>query len=84
MGTQKVARQTCQGHHQRPFQGNEKVFESSCNGAMRTLGVIGSNISSLEVSTCPAESVDDEVCYAGTTSRVFIYKYWTFFSEREF
>ena len=46
-------------------------FESSWSGAVRTLGAVGSHISSLEVSTCPVESVDEEVCSAGTTSRVF-------------
>ena len=47
-------------------------FESSRRGAVRTLGVAVSHISSPGVSTCPAESVDEEACCAGTTSRVSI------------
>ena len=46
--------------------------------------MIGSHISRPEVSTCPAESVDEEVCCAGTTSRVSINTCWTFSSGREF
>ena len=59
-------------------------FESSRRGAVRTLGVAVSHISSLGVSTCPEESVDEEACCARTISRGSINSCWTFSLEREF
>ena len=59
-------------------------FESSRRGAVRTLGVAVSHISSPGVSTCPAESVDEEACCAGTISRGSINSCWTFSLGREF
>ena len=48
---------------------------------MRTLGATMSHISSPEVSACPAESVDEEACCAGTTSWVSTKRCWTFSLE---
>ena len=59
-------------------------FEWSRSGAVRTLGATLSRISSPEVAACPAESVDEKACCAGTTSQVSINSCWTFSSEREF
>ena len=59
-------------------------LESSRSGAVRTLGPTLSHISSLEVSACPAKSVDEEACCAGTASQVSINSCWTFSSGREF
>ena len=59
-------------------------FESIWSGAVRTLGTTVSHISSPEVSTCPAESVDEEVCCAGITSRFYINRRWKFSSRRDF
>ena len=51
---------------------------------MRTFGASRSHISSLEVSTCLAESVDEEVFCAGTMGRFSINRCWTFFSREDF
>ena len=59
-------------------------FKSSWSGAVRTLGAIGSHISRPRVSTCPAESVNEEVCCARTISRVSINVCWTFSLGRQF
>ena len=59
-------------------------FEWSRSGAVRALGATLSRISSPEVAACPAESVDEKACCAGTISQVSINSCWTFSSEREF
>ena len=69
MGTQKMACQTCEGHNQRPLQGNEKI-RIKPEWCCETLGTTVSHISSPEVSVCPTKSVDEEACCAGTTSQV--------------
>ena len=51
---------------------------------MRTCGTSGSHISSPEISTCPAEFVDEEACYARTVNRVSIIRCWRFSWRREF
>ena len=51
---------------------------------MRTLVASGSQISNPEISTCPAESVDEEMRCARTISRFSINRCWTFYSRREF
>ena len=45
---------------------------------MRMFGGTRSHISSMEISPCLAESVDEEVCCAGTISWVFINTCWAF------
>lgn len=61
----KMARQTCQGHHQRPSKVNRR-FESIRSGVVRTLGTSGSHIERTGKSTCPADSVNEDVCCART------------------
>ena len=59
-------------------------FESSRRGVVRTLGLAVSHISSPGVSTCPAESLDEEACCAGTISWGSINSCWALSLEREF
>ena len=51
---------------------------------MRTLWATVSCISSLEVSGCLVEFVDEEVYCAGTISWVSINRCWAFSSKKEF
>lgn len=64
MGANEMARQACPEHHHR-LSKEKKRFKSSWSGAMRTLEIGGPDIRRTEKSTCPTESVDDEVCNAG-------------------
>ena len=51
---------------------------------MKTLGESGSHISSPEVSTCPVESVDEEVCCVRIVGRFLQIGVGRLFSRKEF
>ena len=65
--TESYASNMSGGHHQCPFQGNEK-FESSQRGTVGILEATRSHISSPKIFKCSTESLDEEVCCARTMS----------------